>query len=96
MRDARFPPLWGIDDIAAALDVPAGQVVQWYELGEALHGEPMPAPALRLNLGRTPVWQADEVLDWAIRTGRTRMLWMWTHRAQTKRFRPWKRHATSG
>lgn len=87
----RIPQLWSIDDIAAALDVPSSEVIHRYERGEALDSEPMPAPALLLNLGRTPVWRPSDILDWAIQTGRTRMLWMLTHGARTRRFRPWRR-----
>ena len=96
MRNARIPRLWGIDDIAAALDVPSTEVVRWCEGGAPTEGEPMPPPALLLNLGRTHLWRADDVLDWAIRTGRTRTLWLSTHRNQRRRFWPWLRRPEPG
>lgn len=67
--------LWGIDDIAAALDVTSETVEQWHQGGERVRGEPMPKPTRVLNLGRTPVWEAPDIISWAVRTGRTGKLW---------------------
>lgn len=66
---------WGLDDVAAALDVSPRHVRMWMEAGDSLRNGPMPPPHVVVNLGQTPVWLADEVVHWAIRTGRTNKLW---------------------
>lgn len=69
------PRLWGVDDVAAALDVTSEVVERWHRSGERVRGEPMPQPTLFLNLGRTPVWNEADVIAWAVRSGRAKALW---------------------
>jgi hypothetical protein len=80
------PKLWGVDDVAAALDVPGDEVERWHRDGGRAPGEPMPPPAMVLNLGRTPVWREADVIAWAVRSGRTRSLWT----------PPWRRSLPTG
>jgi hypothetical protein len=81
---ARNRQLWGVDDVAAALDVSSETVEEWRDHGESLRAGQMPQPVMMLNLGRTPVWDARDVIAWAVRTGRTRRLW-----SGRQRFSPW-------
>ena len=78
--------LWGIDDVAAALDVPRELVERWHQSGERIRGQPMPPPAMVLNLGRTPVWREADIIAWAVRSGRTKALWPL----------PWRRARATG
>jgi hypothetical protein len=85
---ARDMQLWGVDDVAAALNVDAELVRRWQEQGERLRGGSMPAPVMTVNLGRTPLWRAADVVAWAVKTGMTRNLWPTKELGPERRVRP--------